>query len=101
MALSGQALGVRGRGTKSNSAVIANLAQTADQPWDWKELERRYMAGKLSSEEVAAAVDHLIDHLNAKPGKGDSPITWPKDFLTLMDSAGEISPEQFDRLREF
>ena len=91
-------LGIRWSDFKSNSSVIASLPQTADRSQDWKELERRYSAGKLSSEEVAQAIDHLIAHLNAKPKRADVALHSAWGFLGQADSDGLIADEQLARL---
>ena len=51
----------------SNAALIARLPRTANQPWDWQELDRRRAGQQLSNEEASQAVDHLIASLAARP----------------------------------
>ncbi len=92
-------LGIRWSDLKPTSWVLDELATTADKPWQWNELERRFNAGKLSPQQIAAAVDHLIAHLQT-PGRRDGPLHWSDDFLELVDQAGHITPQQFARLSD-
>lgn len=92
------ARGVRLDRPLTNQGLIANLSKTANQPWDWQELERRHAAGRLSNEEAAQAVEKLIASLGATPGGAGQPLTWSGKFLTRADAAGAISDEQYLRL---
>ena len=92
------ARGVRLDRPLTNAGLIANLAKTANQPWDWQELERRYAAGRLSNEEAARAIDQLIAGLNSTPGAAGQPLTWSGNFLARADAAGAVSDEQYLRL---
>ena len=92
-------LGIRWSDLKPTDWVLDELATTADQPWQWHELERRFNKGKLSPQHIAAALDHLIAHLQT-PGRPDEPLHWSDDFLELVDQAGHITPQQFARLSD-
>lgn len=83
---------------RSNQAIIANLASTAVQPWDWQELETRYQADQLSKEEVAAAIEQLIIHLKNRPAGQHGPLPWLDSFFKLAMSRKAISQEQLARL---
>ncbi len=80
------------------SKLIANLATTASQPWDWQELERRLNAGQLSKRDTAAAIDQLIKHMQTKPDGWRGPLHWADSFLSAADRSGSISDEQFGRV---
>lgn len=84
--------------TLTNQAIIARLSTTADQPWDWQELERRYTQGKLSNQEAAAAIDALIKYLPTRRGGLHQPLHWCDKFLSTVDAGGAISNEQLGRL---
>jgi hypothetical protein len=86
------------RASLPTSGLIANLATTASQPWDWQELERRLGAGRLSKQEIAAAVDQLIKHMQTKPEGWRGPLDWASNFLSAAEKGGFISDEQFGRL---
>lgn len=97
----GASFGVRpGQIPRSNSAVIASLRTTANQPWEWQELQRRYRSGALSNEEAARAIDQLIASLAASPRPGQQPLHWADDFLEQVDRAGAVSDEQYARLAQ-
>ncbi len=84
--------------TLTNPAIVARLSTTADEPWDWQELERRYSQGKLTNQEAAAAVDALIKYLPTRPGGSNRPLHWADKFLSVADAGGAISNEQLARL---
>ncbi len=88
------------RASLPSSTLIANLATTANQPWDWQELERRLNAGQLSKQDTAAAIDQLIKHLKTKPNGWRQPLHWCDRFVAAADKAGSISDEQFGRLAQ-
>jgi hypothetical protein len=81
---------------RSNATVVAALSTTANQPWDWQELERRLDNGTLSNAEITAVIDKLIAYLNTQPA--NQPLSWCDSFLTKADSAGNISNTQYQRL---
>ncbi len=91
-------LGIRWQDFRSNESFIANLATTADSPWDWRVLEARYADGRLSAAEVAAVIDQLIASLNATPSKQGKPLHWADRFLKSVMANGDISAEQLGRL---
>jgi len=82
------------------SKLIANLATTASQPWDWQELERRFNAGQLSKQDTAAAIDQLIKHLKTKPTGWRQYLPWCDRFVAAADKAGFISDEQLGHLAQ-
>jgi hypothetical protein len=85
--------GPGGLGMLSNQEVIQKrLLPQIDQPWVWRELERRLAAGKLSQEEVEDAVKVLVRHMKAtKPNGWDQPFHWTDEFLKAASSADLIS----------
>jgi hypothetical protein len=91
-------LGYRWSDMRSNRQIAAKLASTADQPWDWQVLEKRYRAGTLSNGEAGQAIDQLITFLSAKPGGYRQPLPWADSFFRMADAKGAISDEQFGRL---
>ncbi|HPD30753.1 MAG TPA: zinc ribbon domain-containing protein [Phycisphaerae bacterium] len=86
------------RASLPSSTLIANLATTASQPWDWQELERRLNAGQLSKRDTAVAIDQLIKHMQTKPSGWREPLHWCDRFVAAADKAGFISDEQLVRL---
>ncbi|NLE57757.1 MAG: hypothetical protein GX616_05305, partial [Planctomycetes bacterium] len=88
------------RGSLPTSTLITNLATTASQPWDWRELEQRLNAGQLSKQDTAAAIDQLIKHMQTKPNGWRQPLPWCDRFVSAADKAGFISDEQFGRLAQ-
>lgn len=88
-----------GLGFLSTRQVIhERLPQQIDEPWVWRELERRLQAGSLSQTDADAAVSKLIAHLTARRLKsGDEPLHWQQGFLQSAIRAGKISESvQFD-----
>ena len=92
------AAGVRLDQIRTNKQIIASLPQTANQPWDWQELDRRRASGLLGKEEMGQAIDQLIASLNAQGGSGNQPLTWSQTFVENSLQAGAVSDEQFLRL---
>lgn len=86
------------RPTTPTKALIANLATTAAQPWDWNELDRRLAGGQMSGQEVAAAIDQLINNLKSQGDVASQPLHWSGRFVDRADKAGLISAEQLGRL---
>ena len=85
--------------TQTNAQIIANLPTTAGQPWAWQELERRFSAGTLPTADVTAAVDQLIRFRSTSgANRTAGPLSWSEPFLTKVNAAHLIPPEQFDRL---
>jgi hypothetical protein len=93
------AMGIQWSDYRSNRSVIAHVSETVD-PSDWMELDRRLAKGKLSAQDVTAAIDQLITHLNSLPQKGQSPLVWCDSFVGRVDSGGLISDEQYARLSD-
>lgn len=89
-----------GQASRSNAAVISALSTTANQPWDWQELQRRHAAGRLTDAEVAQAVEHLIASLAASPTPGGQPLHWAEAPLRQFDQSGAIADEQYVRLAQ-
>lgn len=90
-------MGWRWEKLESNAAIIANLTTSANTPWDWRKLEERYKTDDLSHEEVVAAIDQLIAHLEAKTGS-KGPLPWSGDFLQLALAGDHIDDAQLIRL---
>jgi hypothetical protein len=67
----------------STGRIIAQrLPARVDEPWVWRELERRLNAGAMSAAEVDQAVGVLIDHMTtAQPGGWNQPTPWQDPFL--------------------
>ena len=94
-------MGLRWDDMRSDASVIDDLKTQAGQPWTWRDLEQRYRAGSLDSQEVAQAIDHLIAYIEAeraRTGQEPGPLTWSKDFVALVDRGQSITPEQYLRL---
>jgi hypothetical protein len=89
------------KATASNKTLIASLAKTADSPWDWQELQRRYATGSLDNNGAAQAVDQLIVFLKSKPNPANNgPLPWAEPFIAAVKAGGAISPEQHRRLAD-
>ena len=92
--------GVRWRDMQPNSWVIERLATTSG-PWDWRVVEQRYNQGRLSKEEVAATVDHLVNYIKDDRKKGNNgPLHWCDTYIEQLIADGVISDEQFAQLRD-
>lgn len=88
------------RTSRSTASVIANLANTMDEPWDWQILETRFTDGSLTREEATAAIDQLIAYLKANPSPTARPLQWERRFVEWVMNAGFVSNEQLGRLGE-
>ena len=102
-ALMTKASGVSTARRATNRQLIASLSKTANQPWDWQELERRHGRGELSPAEVAQAVDQLIASLTgpgagAGPSSVRGPLPWSRQFLQRAVASGDVTKEQYLRL---
>jgi hypothetical protein len=85
----------------SNATLIASLAKTADSPWDWQELQRRYSAGSLDNAGAAQAIDQLIAFLSTKSTPANNgPLHWSESFIAAAKAGGAVSPEQHTRLAQ-
>jgi hypothetical protein len=85
----------------SNATLIASLAKTADSPWDWQELQRRYSTGSLDNNGAAQAIDQLIAFLSKKSNPANSgPLHWADTFIAAANAGGAMSPEQHKRLAQ-
>jgi hypothetical protein len=101
MALGGRSLARRpAQASRSNAALISALKNTANQPWDWQEIEQRHAAGRLSNAEAGEALDHLIASLATLPTPGQQPLSWARPVVEQFDGAGAITDEQFLRLAQ-
>jgi hypothetical protein len=87
---------------KTNAALIAGLASTADQPRDWRELERRLKAGNLSAAEVDDAIGQLTAYVKQRraTGQGDVPFPWADGFIKLAMTRGDILQDEWRKLCE-
>jgi hypothetical protein len=87
--------------TQTNGQIIAGLATTANTPWGWQELERRWAAGALPPADVKAAVDQYIAYRStAGPNAKAGPLSWADSFMKQADQRNLIPPAQFDRLAD-
>jgi hypothetical protein len=85
----------------SNATLIASLAKTADSPWEWQELQRRYATGSLDNQGAARAIDQLIVFLNTKSNPANNgPLHWADTFIAAASAGGGMSPEQHKRLAQ-
>jgi hypothetical protein len=87
-----------GRSSLTNQALLASLATTTNQPWDWNELVNRLSVGTLSNAETAKAIDQLIAFI--KTQQTPQPLNFAETFVTRADQAGAISTEQYRRLAQ-
>ncbi len=85
---------------QSNAKLIANLITGANARSNWEELQKRYMTGRLSGSEVAAAFDQLIGYLKANPSSSvnpyssSNPLLWAEVFFGLAVQGGHLSDER-------
>jgi hypothetical protein len=85
----------------SNATLIASLAKTADSPWEWQELQRRYSTGSLDNQGAAQAIDQLIVFLNKKTNPAQNgPLHWADTFVAAAGAGGAMSQEQHKRLAQ-
>jgi hypothetical protein len=85
----------------SNASLIASLAKTADSPWDWQELQRRYSTGSLDNSGAAQAIDQLIAFLSKKSRPANNgPLHWAEPFIAAANAGGAMSLEQHKRLAQ-
>lgn len=72
--------------------IQQQLPKRIDEPWAWRELERRLTAGTLPQEDVDEAVKQLVLHMTTtKPNGWDQPLHWQHDFLKAATQAGKVS----------
>ena len=90
--------GPLGRSSLTNQALLASLATTTNQPWDWNELVNRLGAGTLSNADTAQAIDQLIAFI--KTQQTAQPLNFAETFVTRAVQAGAISSTQFQRLAQ-
>ncbi|MBN2296826.1 MAG: hypothetical protein JXM70_30655 [Pirellulales bacterium] len=84
-----------GLGMLSTEELIEKrLPKKVDEPWVWRELERRLQDGTLTKENVDAAVKKLVAHMKTtRPQGWDSPLNWQSEFLEPANRAGMISED--------
>jgi hypothetical protein len=81
--------------------IATRLPAQMDQPWVWRELERRLAEGDLTKEQADQAVRDLAAFMKrSKPAGYDSPLSWQRDFLTKARMAGFISDKTLLELVE-
>jgi hypothetical protein len=74
--------------------IERRLPKQVDEPWVWNELVARLTAGRLSGEQVDAAITELADYMKRTQPKGwDRPLSWQRDFLSSAVSAKLVSRE--------
>ncbi len=79
----------------TTAEVLAVTAAKPDEPWAWRDLERRLGARQLSYEQVAIAIDQLITHMTTnRPDGWNEPLHWKKGFLEAAYQSNSISQEQ-------
>lgn len=84
--------------TRTNTAVLSSLATTVNQPNDWRDVDSRLAAGRLSNTEAAQAIELLIKDLAKTAGASRGPLSWSEGFVARAESRGAISDEQYLRL---
>jgi hypothetical protein len=94
------AVGPRASRARTTPALIASLSTNKNQPWDWQELERRLGAGSLTSGEVDAAFNVLINDLNANraAGRAQEPLHWANAFLKPAIQRNAVNPQVLSAL---
>jgi hypothetical protein len=76
--------------------IVNRLPTQIDAPWVWNELADRVKAGKLTSEQVATAIDTLVTHMKTTgPGGYNRPLTWQRTFLLEAQQAKLMSDEEW------
>lgn len=80
---SARGMGPAASASLSNQALLAKLPTTIDEPWDWRELERRLAAGTLSTTEAESAIAALTTRLVAQRAKGQPTtyLPWSGSFV--------------------
>ena len=76
----------------SDAELLQRLPRQVEEPWVWRELEKRLGSRSLTKKEVNEAVKILIAHMTTKrPNGWDQPLTWFDGFLSNATRAGMIS----------
>ena len=76
----------------SDAELLQRLPRQVEEPWVWRELEKRLGSRSLTKKEVNEAVEILIAHMTTKrPNGWDQPLTWFDGFLSNATRAGMIS----------
>ncbi len=83
---------------RPSAELIDDLAADATNSMIWNELISRYYAGGLTDQDIAAAIDHVIAHLEAAGGTGNQPLFWSNQFLEAALLEGRVNKDQQARL---
>lgn len=74
--------------------LLGKLPGQMEEPYVWRELERRVNSGALSREEAERAIEALVAHMKQKKPDGwDQPLHWADGFVQNASAAGLLSDE--------
>jgi hypothetical protein len=81
--------------------ISKRLTAQIEEPWVWRELERRLVNGDLTKAEVDSAVEELTAHMKrTKPAGWNQPLSWQNNFLKSAIQKRMISQSVFIGLCE-
>jgi hypothetical protein len=81
--------------------IVQRLPARVDEPWVWRELQRRLDAGSMSATEVDQAVDVLIDHMTTtRPAGWNQPTPWQDPFLKAAIAKNLVSDDSLVKLSD-
>ena len=95
-------VGPQAKAQMTTPALLGSLKTTANQPWDWQELERRMQNGQLTPADVDAALAILTADIAAARAKTGNrqPIHWADDFVKAAVAGGNASAQQVNALAQ-
>jgi hypothetical protein len=88
------------RSVETAEALIGGLVRNPNDVRSWADLERRYRDGGLKRLDVEAAIDHLIEYLDANPAtQSSTPASqaW-RGFINAVLGDNAVSARQLGRL---
>ena len=87
------------RALSTQRLIEKRLPAKVEEPWVWRELERRMQAGALQKKEAERAAQLLLVHIKSTSPNGyDRPLSWQRDFFKAAMKAKLISNETINRL---
>jgi hypothetical protein len=75
--------------------ISSRLPHQVDQPWVWRELERRLTAGSLAMTDVDAAFVELTSYMKQKQQGWNQPLSWQRDFIQQALQQNMVSDSVF------
>ena len=84
------------RAALPTSAFLARLKTTANEPWDWQELQARMSRNQLTQSEIDQALAILTANIAARRAKSGrrEPLHWADQFVKPAVANGSASPQE-------